>query len=42
MSLRHKDYGSVLPQEKKKAKATVKEVMAKTVVTERYKMTTEN
>jgi len=27
---RHKDYGSVLPQEKKKAKATVKEVMAKT------------
>ena len=30
VSLRHKDYGSVLPQEKKKAKATVKEVMAKT------------
>jgi len=27
---RHKDFGSVLPQEKKKAKATVKEVMAKT------------
>ena len=28
--LRHKDYASVLPHEKKKAKATVKEVMAKT------------
>ena len=28
--LRHKDFGSVLPQEKKKVKATVKEVMAKT------------
>ena len=28
--LRHKDFASVLPQEKKKAKATVKEVMAKT------------
>jgi len=27
---RHKDYASVLPHEKKKAKATVKEVMAKT------------
>jgi len=27
---RHKDFASVLPQEKKKAKATVKEVMAKT------------
>jgi len=27
---RHKDFGSVLPQEKKKVKATVKEVMAKT------------
>jgi len=27
---RHKDFGSVLPQEKKKAKAIVKEVMAKT------------